>query len=489
MPVPAPALVPVPLAAWFVGSGSPPLDEPPGAEERGYGLWMDVHLRAIDAALEGRGAERPPRPWLGWLLVALMRQRARQGWHRFILETRLRAAEDEEGDVPGLPGWRYWFHGIGCCLTGPDGELVDVDRRDDEAAVIDPWFFARRVESIRARSPEAELWRWMPDAGLVVASLADLRELGATLPFEGDHLFRLAPAVEARVKAVAAIDFEASATAALWRGALGDAGDPALFAAHRAWLRSRVLESEGGHAALEGAARVLAPDDLSALCRELVATRAIGPSSGKAIELLRRQARGDDDAREAVRALLRRASPTEDPPYAPYQAIAYSLERGDHDDFTRERFDAFASVEKAAGFLGNPFLGEYAVLALRFLPERALVLVRRALRSSTPICVTEIAAVLAAVDQPWCVRELAAALRERPRDATLAEALRQSTSELARATATKHYRPPTHDPTTPGFSWEEVAHESVGELFQGPLDAARPLVDELRLRYPPGWEG
>lgn len=102
---------------------------------------------AIDGALDARAEKADVPPWLGWLAVALLRQRERQAWHRYIVETRLRegGGVGESGVVPGLPRWTYKFHGIGCCLTGPDGECLDVDRLDTEARIIDPYFFAWRV--------------------------------------------------------------------------------------------------------------------------------------------------------------------------------------------------------------------------------------------------------------------------------------------------------------------------------------------------------
>lgn len=153
------------------------------------------------------------------------------------------------------------------------------------------------------------------------------------------------------------------------------------------------------------------------------------------------------------------------------------------------RFRTFAAVEKAAGFSGNPFLANYAVLALRFLPALAMDLVRRALRSNTPICVHEMAALLAAIGQPWCVRELVSALEEAPRSSSIAEALRRSSSELARSQAVKLYVPPTHDPSALGYTWEEVEHNSVGEMLDHRLRAARPIAEQLREQYPATWEG
>lgn len=176
------------------------------------------------------------------------------------------------------------------------------------------------------------------------------------------------------------------------------------------------------------------------------------------------------------------------PPYPAYQSLAYLLERDRADPYVRARFNELAAVEKATGFGGNPFLGDYAILALRHLPDLAMPLVRRALRSTTGAAVSDIAAMLAAVDRPWCHRELSEALRERPGDTYLAEALRRSHAPVARAAATG-YIPPEHDPTRVGFSHEEVVHNSIANLFPDLSDIEQTIARELRTRLPPDWPG
>jgi hypothetical protein len=443
---------------------------------------------AIDAALDGRSEAGNVPPWLGWLAIALLRQRERQAWHRYIVKTRLpevRRAEDS-GDVPGLPGWSYRFHGIGCCLTGPDGECIDVDVRDAEARIIDPYFFAWRVRSVCARAlPEVRLWRWMLDQELLVAALSDLRGWGAIEYPDGDHHFRLAEPLEGRVRGVAGCDFQDPVTQARWSAVLGDSEELALVAKHRAWVLSK-LEDPKGRSILAAAAEILGREDLLDACRRLVA-RQDPLTSGSAIEILRR--RDYSGFTEEARAVLALLSPSEDLPYPAYQALAYLLEYGADPDSVRKRFVEFASVERARGFKGNPFLGEYAVLALRFFPSLAMALVRRALRSTTPICVEETAAMLCAIGEPWCVRELTSALRERPGDSYVAEALRRMPSQPARKQAERTYVPPEHDHTRLGFTFEEVLHNSVGALFDEPLRQAQRLAPELRARYPGTWQG
>ncbi len=101
-----------------------------------------------------------------YLLVCFVRHERRQKWVGFIVESRLRGqgadlahlgafAHPEEipqsGEVPGEEGWRYFFHGRGCCFTNTDGTSIDVDFADDGTALeIDPYFFTHYLQSIPA---------------------------------------------------------------------------------------------------------------------------------------------------------------------------------------------------------------------------------------------------------------------------------------------------------------------------------------------------
>ena len=98
-----------------------------------------------------------------YALVCFLRHERRQEWVRHVVESRLQAngaelvqagafAHPEEisqsGDVPGEKGWRYFFHGRGCCFTHKDGTAVDVDFADDGTALdIDPYFYTSFLES------------------------------------------------------------------------------------------------------------------------------------------------------------------------------------------------------------------------------------------------------------------------------------------------------------------------------------------------------
>lgn len=103
-------------------------------------------------------------PWEFWALVCFLRHERRQQWVGFLVESRLHGQGVElgtlgalghpegvpqEGDVPDEPGWRYFFHGCGCCFTFKDGTSIDVDFADDGSArEIDRFFYSRYLESV-----------------------------------------------------------------------------------------------------------------------------------------------------------------------------------------------------------------------------------------------------------------------------------------------------------------------------------------------------
>lgn len=448
------------------------------------------HLAVIDAALARRRRVKPPADrWLGWLFVALARHRIRQRWHAFIVRTRLRDVEEDEGDVPGLAGWTYAFSELGCCLEGPDGEVLDVDFDDDEAAIVDTWRFADRLESLSERGVEGVVARFLPTAGLVVIALADAAELGAIEQLGPTFTFRLAPELEERAAAIAAIDFEDSATLRFWSEALGDPDDEAVWAGFEAWLCAAVRSDdlERAREALDGAARLLPRRVLATLCLELVARVPLDEAAREALQILSELP--DVDAREEVRAYLRHERPADARLWGPFVAVRYLLDRGDDDPTLLRRFDELSARERAEAYDGSTFLGDWAVLALEHRPGLAMALVRRALRSPRPACVAKVAALLSAIGQPWCVRELAAALDERPRNATLAEALRRTSGDLARAKAARSYVEPIDEARDGFVTHERLVHLTTPILFERLLVRARGRGDRLRERFPPSWDG
>lgn len=105
-------------------------------------------------------------------------------------------------------------------------------------------------------------------------------------------------------------------------------------------------------------------------------------------------------------------------------AVRYLMNRNLDRELATERFEAFAAFAEADGAEHGHDLGRYSQIALDWFPERALRLVRTALRWYHKAVVVDVAAALVALDLSWCVRELEAAYREQPPHAdSLREAL------------------------------------------------------------------
>ena len=378
-------------------------------------------ISALEDALAGAPAARGfarwdrvvPEPWCAWLLVCLARQLPRQQWLVRVVEERLPDRDEEEGEVPGLPGWRYEFHGRGCLLAR-EGEQLDVDFHGDGGLTIDPYFFAHRVLSLADPPlPEARLRALLPTADLMARRIRALYPAALAVPREpSDHVFRVAPALEALADRLAAADFEDPAVREAFRVHLGDfeaaasAGAQRAATARRAYLEFlfSLLESgDDAHLALVPLRQLLSPQDLVDACTRVLRA-PIGRSTGPTLELLAE--RPDLPFCAAVEDVLDRLSPEVDHPYAMCGAARYLLARGAARERALAGLFAFAAVEKVKGYVGNPMLDELALLAIEHAPDRALPLVRRALRSEVPMVRWQMRAALGAIGEPWCRREM-----------------------------------------------------------------------------------
>jgi hypothetical protein len=423
-----------------------------------------------------------------WLVLALLVQRDRQRWHHEVT-SRVRELEDDAGALPDLPGWTYRRHGIGICLNAPDGEVLDVDFHDQTGAVVDVWFFATRVESVKDSEhwlAERRLWRWRPSLDVIVDGCEQLVDMKAAKYTQYKNHLVLAPELEARAAAVAK-QLGDPGSAAHWLAELEPGGEQAHVQQYREWLRARVRSSSRGAQYLDLALPGASADDAVDLCRPFL--RRKDWQAGHTIELLR--ARTDVPPLREVAKLLRRASLSDDHPFPVYQACAYLLERGLDRELALERFDAWSRLEQASGYHGNPMQAQFAALALRYLPDRALALVRASLRSTTPLCIQEMAALLAAIDRRWCHREISAALEEPQRGthAYLAAALRSTTSDVAKRRAVTAFAPPTRAPDAIGFTFDEMLAAGADDLVADELTGFQALASELRERYPEDWDG
>lgn len=107
------------------------------------------------------------KPWHAWLLAALVRQVRQQVWMVGVIEKHGLSRLNPAGEIPGLPGHRFRFHGMGCYFHFPSGEILDVDFWADGGLTITPYFFARRLWSLaRPEMIEARVRTLLPSTEL-----------------------------------------------------------------------------------------------------------------------------------------------------------------------------------------------------------------------------------------------------------------------------------------------------------------------------------
>jgi hypothetical protein len=447
--------------------------------------------------------ESAPSVAHGWLLLCLLRQVSRQRWLRHMVRERItgRGIEEEEGDVPGYAGWRYFFHGIGCCFEGP-GEVIDMDFHDEEGGTIDAYFFAHRIESLTQPAlPEARLRALLPGPSLVAAAIDDLRAMGLFGGPARKNASRLPAELEALAEAAASHDqssdeatmqclshlrdFEALVTRP--GGERFQEKAEAVRQSRRSWLLAQAGSPYTAGDALEALEALSTDEEQVRACTRVIEHGPVSSATAEAVNRLDRMPGAA--GRDAVLHLaLQRLSPTEHHPYSMYAAAHYLLKRGIERERVLDAMLAFARVDPVKGYGGNPFIGSFALLALEYAHEHARELVRLALRSSVPAERQRITAVLFVLDRPWCHHELAAALQGMEREPgalSLVVALSRSRSDLARAMAARWRREhPLPDSEGPGFTWDEVEEAHAATWLDEELERARQWVAQAEPRLP-----
>ena len=447
-------------------------------------MTLPTPLLNLQAALDGRAPHGPRRPWLSWTLIALCRQRLRQDWLVQVAEKHLSGEEEDCGDVPGLAGWSFNFHGRGLCLAGPNNEILDVDfyAGDDGPQTIDPYFFIHRVLGLRDKpNVEARVASWLGGSSdLMAEALRQLRRDGLLQHPDSEHVFRLHPWLEGRYQEIGSLDFEDEQTWLHWSAALGE-GPGHSDVQDRAfsdWARE-ILADRSRARAIEGLAAVLPEEVVVEACQHLMAG-PVDSVSGKAVRVLRQRNYAPGTHADA---LLQRLDPTEHNPFTAVQLAEWLFENG-RSETALQLLQRFSDQRVFTGFRGNPFDGDYAVLALRFVPSEAMHFVRRALRSRTPNSLEKTAALLSVLDETWCREELLLAAQECTDAASLrflvgclmhsADAL---TQEAAKALVPA---PPDFDEQRIGYTYEEVHFLNLRENVGYRRSAAREAAAVLR---------
>ncbi len=375
-----------------------------------------------------------PSPWETWTLIGLVRHRRRQLWVQHVVDTQLGSDSariggmgllghpdhiEPSGTVPGMPEWEYYFHGCGCCLSHKvTGESIDVDFHGSSAEYFDFFFYQNYLESLRHPEPPEQrllaLHRNLRPISLVKHRLVSLGAL--SLLQEGQSgPSKIADSILEHEELLDAFcDRWESPERRLGLAALvGDwlaadelsQGQPELQRITRPRaeqcrsIRRQQLEQATGY---EAADALLALSELGNADKSLIAALRSPPSGriSSALEIIQQQ----DDAKWCphVYALFRRVSP--DHPIPEPSIWMKSLKFLLTHNYQKQAL--LSALEKCDGTV----MGEGVLLALENAPDKVLPLVRKGLLHQIPICRTEVAAILATINQPWSRGELLRAL-------------------------------------------------------------------------------
>ena len=383
------------------------------------------------------GPDEGISPWAAWLFVGLMRHHARQQWLAETIKIRLNADlgalatagafghpdVPQHGLVPGVTDWEYYFHGCGCCLTHRiTGESLDVDFHDETADWFDDYFYINYLKSLKTpefiekrlmelhsslepielsiqelleadlleKHPESKVVRLLPDCGMLIESVDSLENHWQN----SDQRLRIAaglgdwPLVEKELQSRGSLLPEISSRATRCRDL-------------RFARLKRLYDQPDSRPEVLEAIADLDHAELPALLERALNAKPSGTTS-VALRIIAN--REGDDWIKPVYQLFRRVNPNGDipEPHIWKTCAAYLVRHGDF----------LAEVKKSLKRARRHELAEGALLAMEYAPELALMLFRRALRSTIPYNRTTAAAALAIIDEPWSRKELIAVLEE-----------------------------------------------------------------------------
>jgi hypothetical protein len=459
-----------------------------------------------------------PSPWTTWTLIGLVRHRRRQLWVGEVVATRLGGDREviavmgalghppempQQGLVPGLTEWEYYFHGIGCCLTHRGtGEAIDVDFFGPVAEYFVTFFYTNYLKSLKEPEPaEARLIALHPSSEPLRLATEDLLDAGMLRPMEGrdGHPFRVADEVldhereidefceawenpDRRPWLAAAIgDWPEAHEQALSSGDRGLIDATAERASDCKDMRSRELLARWADEPKRGNV-LLALDDLDADVLEGLLERAlkepIANATSRAVDIIERR-----DAPAwcpAIRGLFRRL----DPSRALIEAYLWSrcLRFLFRHNYLAEEMKA--ALPRAEGIA----IGEAALLALEHDPDRSLPLFRRALRSNIPANRSIAAATLALIDRTWSRRELMTVLHKSDDQEATSEcraALMECHNQAAHLTVEAWERANPHEPEPgPWISMGEMSLRNRPAWLRFEMENLHDRVIKIRHREP-----
>jgi hypothetical protein len=385
----------------------------------------------LEELLQRNTEPLPISAWGLWLIFCLVRHEQRQQWVGEIAVSKLGVDLDlvsraglahpeieQSGLVPGMTDWEYHLHGCGCCLTNRlTGESIDVDFVDGSAEWFDRYFFIWFLKSLKApQLCERRLIELHPTLETVVLTFAEVCDLGLVHTLGNRKSVQLAPDCRQWAEKLERLNEVHDEPIRL--AEIGVAFDdwPLVYQQFKttsvgervercfARQRRRLLELFADPNHRRDALAAIA--DLGGTDSKAALNAALGDRAGGTVSMALNiiEARNDEDWSNSVIQILRNTNPNGNipEPYIWISCARYLLRREKHRP----------EIEKGLERMKNRELGDAALLALEFVPDLAVALFRRALRSSVPIDRTTAAAALAILDRPWANVELIAVLNE-----------------------------------------------------------------------------
>jgi hypothetical protein len=445
--------------------------------------------------------------WQAWTLLGLVKHRARQ---QFVADTiRFRLQSDEQaladagafghpdipqqGIVPSLIDWEYYFHGRGCCLTNRHtGESIDVDFYDETADWFDEFFYTTYLKSLKEPAfVEQRLIVLHPSIEAVRIEINDLIEQGFLERFEDRGIFRLRFSWEPMTDLLDQLTerwHDRSVQIAI-AAAIGDW--PLLIDLLGADVPAAVKERMGTllkernaklirHATSGGkyqsdalrALYAIRSPDLPRLLSKALAGEPSGTTSAT-LEII---ARLDDPGWcRDLEKLLKRIDPNGSipQPYIWHAAAKLLL-----------RFGRAGQLRKTVPKINSNCLGDVALLSLEYFPDLAVNTFWRALRSDIPCNRITAAAALAIIDQPWSRAELLAAIRDSDDHVTTTECrsalMMTHWPEGQEAVLEWEARNPRAPQEGPFFTMDDMALRQSDETINWEMEKLHDRVIQLR---------
>jgi len=430
------------------------------------------------------------KPWLLWLLICLCRQEKRQAWLKEIHIKIQNTDFDEDGIVPGHPEWKYNYHGMGLCLSGPNGEELDVDFHDEELRTIDPYFFTTRIFSLSSLElPEARLRHWFPNEELIIVAFRDLQNL--LQKAKNSHVFMLNTKFQTHWDYLNQLDKPDSEGLLSKWVEIENLDNAAEATRHQEnyqkWLLIQLKNSDLSAPGFEAIAYSLTGETQLEAC--LIQLRHVNHKMAAAVKVLSTM---DKSPVTAVASVLKKLKPKRHHPYLAHTVCKYLLSRNLQTDLCIKTIKSFSDIRVVKGYGGNPYDYELALLMLTYNPEEGIALLRRALRSDTPSCIENTAALMAAINEVWSYRELVSVLEDLTFD-------KDPTNKRYIVTALMHSNDPgfqeighaylpesrVRNEDDIGYTWDEVVEHNMDGHFQYYIEQAladATMLDLLKIK-------